>query len=205
MCWLELFETSLPHIFLVNLVECSLDLPIWEGWHQVGYAHSIKLITNQSAVSGVTAIADDWWQAWYKEHYQKFRINEKSLPKKQGFLGKNYLASNRPFKYILSLNFLVGLQYMGLQYHEECYCDNDYGTYGKADESDCNLHCRGNTSQTCGGHCKNSIWRIIASKYAVRVHRINVNQQLLTFLLSNCNCMVNVCCFVTLDTVNLNV
>ena len=51
---------------------------------------------------------------------------------------------------------------MGLQYYEECFCDDDYGTYGKAGEADCNAPCKGNTSQICGGTSRISVWKIIA-------------------------------------------
>ncbi|CAH1801631.1 unnamed protein product [Owenia fusiformis] len=52
-----------------------------------------------------------------------------------------------------------GYKYMGLQ-GEGCFCGNDYGSRGKGDESHCNKPCPGDPNTMCGGHWKNSIYRI---------------------------------------------
>lgn len=49
---------------------------------------------------------------------------------------------------------------MGLQFTSECYCGNDYGRHLIIDETDCNMNCAGDSSQTCGGFITNSIWRL---------------------------------------------
>ena len=49
-----------------------------------------------------------------------------------------------------------GFLYMGLQYGEECYCDNKYGRYGRHDASKCFKRCGGE----CGGGWANSVYSL---------------------------------------------
>jgi hypothetical protein len=55
--------------------------------------------------------------------------------------------------------------YAGLQYGEECWCGNSFGTYGGAPESDCDMVCSGTTSRAptdiCGSNWRNSVWRSV--------------------------------------------
>ncbi|PAA49992.1 hypothetical protein BOX15_Mlig003278g1, partial [Macrostomum lignano] len=53
--------------------------------------------------------------------------------------------------------------YFGTQYAETCFCSNLYGRYGSAPGSDCNMNCRGNASQICGGAHRNSVYRLARS------------------------------------------
>jgi len=48
--------------------------------------------------------------------------------------------------------------YTGLQYGKECWCGNTYGSFGKAAESDCNMACAGDSTETCGAGARNSIF-----------------------------------------------
>ena len=45
------------------------------------------------------------------------------------------------------------------QYSDQCFCGNTYGRYGKSDENDCNAHCAGDSTKTCGGTWRNSVYR----------------------------------------------
>merc|ERR1712176_493558 len=51
-----------------------------------------------------------------------------------------------------------GYKYAGLQYYDECFCGNSYGTYGETAESDCNKSCRVGDG-ICGGSWRNSVYR----------------------------------------------
>ena len=51
-----------------------------------------------------------------------------------------------------------GFKYMGLQYSSYCFCGNDFGKYGKADN--CNMPCNGNPNEICGGSWANSIYKL---------------------------------------------
>lgn len=47
--------------------------------------------------------------------------------------------------------------YAGVQFGTYCFCDDDYGSYGAADN--CNMSCAGASSETCGGRWANSVYR----------------------------------------------
>merc|ERR1712151_775827 len=49
-------------------------------------------------------------------------------------------------------------KYFSLQYRGECFCGNSYGKYKKA--SNCNMKCKKDKSQTCGGKWANSVFRV---------------------------------------------
>jgi hypothetical protein len=49
-----------------------------------------------------------------------------------------------------------GYSYAGMQAANQCFCGDNYGSYGPAT---CNLVCGGNASETCGGYYANSIYR----------------------------------------------
>merc|ERR1712151_1396348 len=49
-------------------------------------------------------------------------------------------------------------KYFSLQYGGECFCGNSYGKYKKA--SNCNMKCKKDKSQTCGGKWANSVFRV---------------------------------------------
>lgn len=51
-----------------------------------------------------------------------------------------------------------GNAYFGVQYGSQCFCGNTYGAFGAAPASECNLACMGDTSQTCGGTWRNSVY-----------------------------------------------
>ncbi len=51
-----------------------------------------------------------------------------------------------------------GFRYAGLQYSSQCFCDNSYGRYGKADN--CNMTCSGNSNEVCGGGWANSVFSV---------------------------------------------
>ena len=49
-----------------------------------------------------------------------------------------------------------GYRYMGLQYSSYCFCGNDFGKYGQA--QNCNMPCSGQKDKTCGGSWANSVY-----------------------------------------------
>ncbi|XP_072013547.1 uncharacterized protein [Amphiura filiformis] len=56
-----------------------------------------------------------------------------------------------------------GSRYAGLQKGNKCFCGSDgvsYDMHGQASESDCNDECTGDSSQTCGGINRNSVFDI---------------------------------------------
>lgn len=60
------------------------------------------------------------------------------------------------------MDFCAGFQYFGLQWGRECYCGDEYGTFGQAEsEDECNRPCAGDASTMCGGGWRNSIYEIV--------------------------------------------
>jgi len=49
-----------------------------------------------------------------------------------------------------------GYDYAGIQYSSQCFCGNTYGKSGTADN--CNMPCKGNAKQICGGTWANSVY-----------------------------------------------
>ncbi|MGA1847036.1 WSC domain-containing protein [Deferribacter abyssi] len=50
-----------------------------------------------------------------------------------------------------------GYIYSGVQYGSQCFCDNNYGMYGPA--NNCNMKCSGDTSKICGGVWANDVYK----------------------------------------------
>jgi len=50
-----------------------------------------------------------------------------------------------------------GFLYSGVQWSIQCFCGNEYGKYGTADN--CSMRCSGNPNQICGGFWANSVYR----------------------------------------------
>jgi hypothetical protein len=55
----------------------------------------------------------------------------------------------------------LGYKYFGLQAGHACFCGNSYGSMGKAAAHDCNVTCRGDGSETCGGPDRNSVYAAV--------------------------------------------
>jgi hypothetical protein len=55
--------------------------------------------------------------------------------------------------------FCEGFTYFGTEDRKECFCGNSYGKHGQVNESECNMKCNGNQSQTCGGLWRLSVYR----------------------------------------------
>lgn len=53
-----------------------------------------------------------------------------------------------------------GFKYIGHQYGGECFMSNEFGKYGQANDSDCNMACRLEADLICGGGWRNSIWAV---------------------------------------------
>ena len=56
----------------------------------------------------------------------------------------------------------AGYTYAGVQFGNECYCGNSYGSLGTAASAgrSCNMACPGATGTTCGGNQTNDIYRV---------------------------------------------
>ncbi|PAA47016.1 hypothetical protein BOX15_Mlig025490g4 [Macrostomum lignano] len=50
--------------------------------------------------------------------------------------------------------------YIGLQAGDSCYCGNNYGKHGKADDSYCFTTCKGHPGEFCGGKPYNSVYTL---------------------------------------------
>ncbi|KAF3244464.1 hypothetical protein TWF192_007758 [Orbilia oligospora] len=72
------------------------------------------------------------------------------------------------------IGLATGFKYAGLEYHSECYWGNTLASSSTpADSSDCNTACAGDSSQTCGGGNRISVY--LNSDYEEPVQP-NVNQ-----------------------------
>ena len=49
----------------------------------------------------------------------------------------------------------------------ECYCSNEFGSHGRAQEHECSMPCKqdSDSSQTCGGVLRNSVYRTVHFPY----------------------------------------
>jgi len=52
----------------------------------------------------------------------------------------------------------LGYQFAAMQNGIRCRCDNSYGSFGKSTK--CNMPCRGNNKEKCGGLCANSVYAV---------------------------------------------
>ena len=50
-----------------------------------------------------------------------------------------------------------GYLYAGVQFGSQCFCGNEYDKYGEA--SNCNMECRGDKKQLCGGVWANQVYQ----------------------------------------------
>ncbi|KAK0100032.1 hypothetical protein ONS95_013153 [Cadophora gregata] len=57
--------------------------------------------------------------------------------------------------------FCQGFAYFGVEYSVECYCGNNFGsTSALATDGRCNMPCKGDTTQTCGGSYGMNIYKV---------------------------------------------
>ena len=61
----------------------------------------------------------------------------------------------------LCRKFCKNYLYFGLQNGGDCHCGNEFGQYGWAPESDCNMTCIQQRNTMCGGAFRNSVYRIL--------------------------------------------
>lgn len=54
----------------------------------------------------------------------------------------------------------TGYKIASTQYGEQCFCGNDYGSYGRTSDVECSFPCAGNYDQKCGGGWRNSVYRV---------------------------------------------
>lgn len=51
----------------------------------------------------------------------------------------------------------TGYKYSGTSYSQECWCSNSAPVTPAKSQTECNLRCRGDSSQMCGGHLRLSV------------------------------------------------
>jgi len=49
-------------------------------------------------------------------------------------------------------------KFAATQYSSQCFCGNSFGKYGKS--TNCNMKCKGNKKETCGGSWANTIYKV---------------------------------------------
>jgi hypothetical protein len=72
--------------------------------------------------------------------------------------GFNFNSPNTTPKICSDICKLEGYKFAGLQYSSYCFCGNNYGKYGMA--NNCNMPCSGNKNEICGGSWANSIYAV---------------------------------------------
>lgn len=55
--------------------------------------------------------------------------------------------------------FCDGHAFAGVQFADECFCGNQLG-YASKPDSECNMHCSGDSEKSCGGFFRNSIYAL---------------------------------------------
>jgi len=73
----------------------------------------------------------------------------------------------------MDLCLLSGYHYAGLQYYDQCYCGDDFDTYGQVDDESCSDPCSGNSAQMCGGDWLNSVYAAPYGDDGGGVHNFN--------------------------------
>jgi len=56
----------------------------------------------------------------------------------------------------LCAQLCVGYQYFGVQFGDQCFCGNIYGTQGAS--NNCSMKCQSNATEICGGTNSNSVY-----------------------------------------------
>jgi hypothetical protein len=74
-------------------------------------------------------------------------------------LDSELIASGATVESCLQAAQAQGFAYCGLQYGGECWAGNAIG-YAKVVDSECNMRCRANRLETCGGAWRNSLYAI---------------------------------------------
>jgi hypothetical protein len=75
------------------------------------------------------------------------------------FNGPSYRGDNVTNENCRQFCFQREFVYSATQNGNECRCDNDFGSFGAARESECNVPCAGNSEEFCGGLNRNSVYR----------------------------------------------
>lgn len=65
-----------------------------------------------------------------------------------------------------------GYSYFGLQDADKCFCGHRYGKYGKADEALCNMPCKGNDKENCGGNSTNMVYFFGLGKFLLHQKKL---------------------------------
>lgn len=86
-------------------------------------------------------------------------------------------GKNRDLKNVISMDITPakcfklaakqGYKYAGLQYGKECFAGNEYGSYGKVDDSECNMPCDRDASVKCGAGWINSVYEVSGTSKAM--------------------------------------
>uniref|UniRef100_A0A1I8GEP5 WSC domain-containing protein n=1 Tax=Macrostomum lignano TaxID=282301 RepID=A0A1I8GEP5_9PLAT len=90
----------------------------------------------------------------YKDHSSTRDLNGLSGVSKIGEFcvhhpsGSVYL-SMMSHKLCSSICSIGSFSYFGVQYGDECYCGNSFGSHGLVSEADCSMDCLGNAMQKC--------------------------------------------------------
>ena len=79
-------------------------------------------------------------------------------------IGHDYMSVEK----CLEFCFSKGYAFAALQYGYLCACGDSYGRYERTPDA-CNLTCKMNARQMCGGAWKNDIYRIISHALDVRI------------------------------------
>lgn len=66
-----------------------------------------------------------------------------------------------------------GYMYMGVEYGQECYCNNDGVINGavKTNETDCSMTCKGDNTEFCGAGSRINVYKSTSVKRRVRAYR----------------------------------
>jgi len=84
-------------------------------------------------------------------------FRDKKIPPSERMLGTNIKNDNAMTQFwCVSLCRNNNHRYAGVQFGRECWCGNSIGRHGRA--NNCNMRCRGNSSQFCGGSLANNVF-----------------------------------------------
>ena len=74
--------------------------------------------------------------------------------------------------WLLTSERFQGYNYAGSQYANECYCGNEYGKHGPADN--CDSPCPGDSSEMCGGGYALSVMQVRNLENGKSIHKLAI-------------------------------
>ncbi|KAI1374179.1 WSC-domain-containing protein [Hypoxylon crocopeplum] len=153
-CGISLGSTASVDCSAIPKMVCAGNASEWCGapnlltiWNDTSYLQSATtLVVNTTTINNGSAT--------YLGCFSDPGVNSRAL---QGSSTVNGAMTN---EMCASYCQEKGYSLAGTEYSQECYCGNVNTVSIIADDSQCNMKCRGNSPRACGGSLKLSVWAL---------------------------------------------